>query len=187
MYEYIPEKNPKKMTGILILLGAAAALMLLLPSVLESLPYKWSFQLVGVGVIAAMIYIVSVYSARSFVYRIRAREDASGVVCGYDLTVTEVNQRSAVTVCRIGLENISAVERVSEGRAAARAQKKNAVNKGYKRFNYVADLGSPVRCVIYACECGENVAVRISADEYLYGILTESISGEKREGKEAEE
>lgn len=187
MYEYIPEKNPKKMTGILILLGAVAVLMLLLPSVFESLPYKWSFQLVGVGAIAAMIYIVSVYSARSFVYRVRAREDALGVVLGYDLTVTEVTQRSAVTVCRIGLENISAVERLSDGQAAARAQKKNAVSKGYKRFNYVADMSAPVRCIIYACECGENVAVRISADEYLYGILTERLSKDTCESEGTEE
>lgn len=184
MYEYIPEKNPKKMTGILILLGAAAALMLILPMAFESIPYKWSFQLVGIGAIAAMIYIVSVYSARSFVYRVRAREDALGVVLGYDLTVTEVTQRSAVTVCRIGLENISAVERLS-GRPTDRAQKNAA--KGYKRFNYVADMGAPVRCVIYASECGENVAVRISADEYLYGILTERLSAQERESEGAEE
>lgn len=179
MYEYTPPSSPKKVTGTVLLLCAGAALLFFIPAVFPQLPFPWSFQLAGFGLLCAVVYVISRYAAKSFVYRVVPRESSEGYVEGYDLLVTEVTPRSAVTVCRISIENITEIiDLSSEGSAAAR---KRAVSEGRKRFNYISDLTAPIRCMILTTECGEKLAVSISADSHLLAIL-----GEHPERKDVE-
>ena len=173
MYEYIPPKNLKRISGLVMMLSAAAAVLFLVPSYFNEIPFRWSFQLCGICIIGVIIYLTTRYVTKSYIYRIIPREDSDGAVVGQDFTVTEVSGKSQITVCRIGLENISAVMRI-EPRSEKGIKEAIIAEKRHK-FIYVCDITPPIKCCIFAEECGEPLAITITADDRLFEILGEAL------------
>ena len=194
MYTYIPPKNPKKITGIVLLLAAGAALLFFLSALPTNIPYKWSFQLIGMGAIAAIIYLTTRYVVKGYEYHVYPRENRERAFTGgFDLSIVETNGKARVTVCRIGLENVSAVMRVEASNSAD--IKKAIADEKRQRFVYVADINPPIKCCIFAEEAGVPIAVTITADEKLFELLGKIVfqgfDGEEGEvddiGEESEE
>ena len=170
MYTYIPPNNPKKITGIVLLLIAGAAILFFLSALPTNIPYKWSFQLIGIGFIAAVIYLTTRYVAKGYEYHLYPRENSERAFAGeYDLSIVETSGKSRVTVCRIGLENVSAVMRVESSNAAD--IKKAIADEKRQKFIYVSDLNPPIKCCIFAEEAGVPIAVTITADDELFELL----------------
>ena len=166
MYEYIPQKNLKKTTGIVLLLGAAAAVAVFFTSLFPEMPFRWALQLMAIGCLAAIVYITARYVTKSFIYRIEKRDEDGGL----DLTVTELTGgKKPVTVCRIGLESISAVSRVTEENRES--LKKKAGDSGRKKFIYICDIKPPVTLWLFAEECGEPLSIKISANEEFASLI----------------
>ena len=172
MYEYIPKKSTKKVTGMVIMLAAAAALLFFIPSFFSNIPYAWGFQLCGFALLVAIIYITTRYVSRSYIYRVIPREGSDGAVEGYDLMITELSGKSRVTVCRLGLERISRVEKIDQKTEGA--VKELVRQEKRKRFIYLSELDPEIKCCIFAEECGEPLAVTISSDGHLFAILEEA-------------
>ena len=169
MYEYIPQKNLKKTTGIVLLLGVAAAVAVFFTSLFPEMPFRWALQLVAICCLAAIVYITARYVTKSFIYRIEPRDEG-----GLDLTVTELTGgKKPITVCRVGLENISEAVRVTEENREA--LKKKAVANGRKKFIYICDIEPPVTLWLFAEECGESLAIKISADGEFASLIERSI------------
>ena len=170
MYTSIPPKNPKKITGIVLLLAAAAALLFFFSVLPLNIPFKWSFQLVAIGFIAAIIYLTTRYVVKSYEYHVYPRENAEhGFTGEYDLAIIETNGKARVTVCRIGLENVSAVMRIEASNASD--VKKAITDEKRQRFIYVADINPPIKCCIFAEEAGVPLAITITADDELFELL----------------
>ena len=91
----------------------------------------------------------------------------------YDLTVTEWQRKSRMTVCRLSLDGIERVERIEYADRARRdALKKEFRAEGRKTFYYTVNLMPPSLCYVIATECGEPLAVIIEADERLKELMT---------------
>ena len=82
---------------------------MLVTSVADHMPFKWAVQLAGIVTLAIGIFILTRYVFKSFLYRIDATES------GADLTVTEIQKKSRITVCRIAVSNIEQVNLFSSG------------------------------------------------------------------------
>ena len=169
MYQYIPPKAPKKTTGIILLLLAAASVAVFFTTIFPNMPLRWLLQLFAVCVLAAIIYITTRYVTRSYIYKLSPRDDTGAI----DFTVTELTGgKHAVTVCRIGAENITDIFLVTpENRAD---MKKKSLADGRKRFIYICDIQPPLTLLIFAEECGEPISIMISANGELAELLSRS-------------
>ena len=167
MYQYIPPKNPQKTTGIILLLVAAAAVAVFFTTIFPNMPLRWLLQLFAVGILVAIIYITTRYVTKSYIYKI-SPSDREG---GFDFTVTELTGgKHAVTVCRVGVESITEITRLTpENKAEA---KKTSLADGRKRFIYICDIQPPHTLMLFAEECGESLAIMISADEEFASLLS---------------
>ena len=169
-YTYIPPKNPKKVTGIVLLLAAAAALLFFFAALPLNIPFKWLIQLIGIGFISAIIYLTTRYVVKGYEYHVYPRENSERAFTGeYDLAIIETNGKARVTVCRIGLENVSAVMRIEASNA--NDVKKAIADEKRQRFIYVADINPPIKCCIFAEEAGVPLAITITADDELFELL----------------
>ena len=170
MYTYIPPKNPKKITGIVLLLAAGAALLFFFSALPLNIPFKWLIQLFGICFIAAIIYLTTRYVVKGYEYHVYPRENSERAFTGeYDLSIIETNGKARVTVCRIGLENVSAVMRVEASNASD--IKKAIADEKRQKFIYVADINPPIKCCIFAEEAGVPLAITITADDELFELL----------------
>ena len=181
MYEWIPQKtNQKARNAVFLLLGGAAALIAI-PVLVPALPFRWIVQLIAFGLLTVAIFLVSRYTAKSYVYRVLPREDGSR-----DLTVTELKGgRSRVIVCRMGL---AGVERLvcddAEHRAEARALRELARKERRSFFDYSVDLLPDRSILLLAEEGGQAFALRLSFDAELLALLTPAEPSEPKEDGE---
>lgn len=167
MYQYIPPKNPQKTTGIILLLLAAAAVSVFFTTVFPNMPLRWLLQLFAVGMLVAIIYITTRYVTKSYIYKISSRDRENAL----DLTVTELTGgKHAVTVCRVGMENITEILRLTPENKAE--MKKKSLEGGRKRFIYICDIQPPVTLLLFAEECGDPLSIMISSDEEFASLLS---------------
>lgn len=163
MYEYTPEKNGKsKKVAICLIIGASV--LLLTVSLINGIAFKGVFQLVSFFIFALAILFIA-RSMKNFTYCISDSSDGESS----DLTVTESQGKSSVTVCRLALSGISEThvcnrEELKRQKAMIRREKK-------KFYCYTADIMEDTVIVINATECGESVAVILSYDERLFSFL----------------
>jgi hypothetical protein len=173
LYEIIPQKDTKRLNLLTSALLIGAALMLAFTVIFKNVPYKWAFQLIGVGMLAIGIFYLSRYVMRSFIYRVERTDD------GTDLTVTEVQGRKAITVCRISVEGI---EEVYTACPADRNEMTEALNKAKKNkrkhYNYCVDMFGDKCLFVLATECGEDISLRLSYDETLEQWLSKTYATE---------
>ena len=103
LYEYNPQKNVKKLGLVTGLLLMGAGILILIEKLIPNLSTPWAFQLLAVGMLMISIFVTSRYIMKSYVYAII---DDDGSV---DLTVTEIQGRHVITVCRISLFSIEKI------------------------------------------------------------------------------
>ena len=166
IYEIIPQKDMRRLTLLTSAFLIGATLIMALTSIFEGIPFKWAFQLLGVIMLALGIFYLTRYVMKSFIYRIEATDS------GHDLTVTEIQGRHIITVCRISL---SGIEEVYVARPNDSLEMKSAVQKARsgnrKQYNYCVDMFGDKCLFILATECGEPIALRLSYDEKLTQFL----------------
>lgn len=172
IYEYVPQKNFKKLSGLVTVLICAALALFLVSSLFPEMPYRWILQLLGMVCLAAVIYISVRHVGRAFVYRIVQNEDGSR-----DLTVTEVTNggKSRITVCRIdlsGIEEVAVLDRKSDTDRLRIKQIKRRVGK---LFVYHPDINASNACYILATECGERLTIKLAVDGTLVDYLKRDI------------
>lgn len=176
LFEFRPQKNTKKLaltTGLLII---GAAVLMLATVIIENIPYRWAIQLLSLGMLVMGIFITTRYIMKSYVYAII--ENGNG---GKDFTVTEIQNKNVITVCRIGLDNIEQIVSVPLGNKEADAAVKNKIKaEKRKQFNYCADLFAEKYICIFVTECGEAIAIKLTCDEEMETVLENALS-ESRE------
>ena len=174
-YEYTPQKNFTRITGIMIILIALSAALFLTPIFFEQLPFKGVFQFLSVLCLVAVVYIIARYVAKTFVYSILRNDDGS-----LDLTVCELTNgnRRRTTVCRISLSGITETcllyPEKSEDKIREKELSANARHEHRKCFDYCHDMKASPVCIILTEECGEELFIKISPDEKLFEYLSSS-------------
>lgn len=163
MYQYIPQKSNKKAMYLVCLFLIGGGLLLFLSTKLKGIVgFIWIFQLIGIALCAASIFIFSRYVSKSYIYAVTNEGD---------LTVTELQGKRRVTVCRLSIAQASRIESF-EG---AQTEKINEVKKQIKSekrkvYNYCIDLVPSAVCYVFSEEF-EEVAVIFQPDEKMLDIL----------------
>ena len=143
MYEYIPKKSNKKAMYLVCLFLIGGGLLMFLSTLLEgAFGFIWVFQLIGIAFCAASIFIFTRYISKSYIYAVT--EDG-------DFSVTEVQGRKRVTVCRLSISSISRIEvfdSVDGGRLSA--LKNEIKSEKRKIYNYCIDLAPLNFCYIFS-------------------------------------
>jgi hypothetical protein len=176
LYEYAPQKNLRRLSGIVIILVCVALGLFLVTSVFQTLPYRWALQLCGFGCIAAIIYMTVKYISKTVVYAVVKKKDGE-----LDLTVTEVTNggKSRVTVCRISLSNIEEIcifdkgsdtDKIKADKLAARAKR-----EGRKVFNYCQNMTPERVCALLVTECEEPLLIRLESDVALEKYFSDGL------------
>ncbi len=162
IFEFIPKKNTNKLTAMVGLLLMGSAVMFLVTMIYEEMPYRWAIQLLGMGMLAMMIFVVSRYLMKNFAYAVIESEE------GNDFTVTELQGKRSVTVCRIAMSSVEQVIVVEQNDRQADTTLKNMV-KAQKRkmFNYCADLFTDKYICVLSNESGTHIAIKLTYDESL--------------------
>ena len=167
IYEYSPVKNIKKLGAITGVLIIGAAVLMLSTLLWGEMEYRWVIQLLSVLMLALGVFITSRHIMKSFVYAIVSDGEQ-----GADLTVTEIQGRHTVTVCRIGLDGIEEVVTVEQGDRQKITELKERIRKQKRKsYNYCSDLLDEKYVCIFACESGEAIAIKLSYDERLTQLL----------------
>ena len=168
IYEYSPIKNVKKLgmiTGALLL---GASILMLTTFLFGEMPYRWSIQLLSILMLVVSIFITSRYIMKSFVYAIIKNDDDS-----LDLTVTEIQGRHVITVCRIALDTIEQITVIDQGEKEKTLSVKEKIRtEKRKSFNYRSDLLDEKHICIFTTESGTPLAIKLSHDDRLTDILT---------------
>ena len=162
MYEITPQKSNKKAQYLstILLISAFAAMVF---SSASWLAYRSVMQIIALLAMAVAVMLMVRYNLSTYTYAIVTSEDG-----GYDLTVTEIKRKSRITVCRIslsGIESAVIVDASNKKEITERAKK-------YKRFNYCVDLNPERSVYLFAEECGERLALRLSFDQKLFDIIS---------------
>lgn len=170
-YEYIPQKNHTRLNGIIIILLALALALFLTPIILSELSFRWVFQLLGVFSLVGVVYVITRYVAKSFVYTVWRNDDGTA-----DLTVCELtNGKKRTTVCRIGIGNITEAHLLYPEKSDDKIKEKelstNARAEHRKSFDYCHDIKPSPVCILLAEECGEPLLIKLSPDEQLFAYL----------------
>ena len=169
VYEFSPPKSNKKASGIILILFSLAAGLFLFTVLFPNIPFKWAIQLISVFAFVAIIFIISRYVAKSFIYAIVKTDDDT-----LDFTVTEVTNagRTHITVCRIALSSIEEAHlldrSIPEQASKAKELQKSAISDGRKSFNYCPDINPTDFCILLVEECGEKILIKLSYDPTLW-------------------
>ena len=124
--------------------------------------FIWVFQLVGIGLFTASIFIFSRFVAKGYIYSLS--EDG-------DLTITEFQGKRRVTVCRLSIAQLSAVEEInaSDPKKIAEMKKKIKTEKR-KLYNYSIDIVPSKACYIFSDEY-EPIAVLFQPDDKMLSYM----------------
>lgn len=176
LYEYTPQKNVKKLGLVTGLLLIGAVILMLIERLMPNLGTPWMFQLLAVGMLMLSIFITSRYIMKSYVYAI-IDEDGS-----VDLTVTEIQGRHVITVCRISLSGLESVVVAYKGDPASDNPVKNKIREDKRKsFNYCSDFFDEKYICIFSDEGGTSIAVKLSWDEKLEKIIEEHLTADTTE------
>lgn len=162
MYEYKAQRRNKAAAVTTLLSSLAAAVCLFGGSLLGSL--KGIAEIIGLFALAFAVLVASRYLLKDYVYSLEEAENGD-----VDLTVTELQGKRRVTVCRIEL---SAVEEILTETPETRKAMKERL-KGMKRYDYCADLVPSRSLYLLFRDRDETVSVRLIPDERMERILLE--------------
>ena len=182
LLEFIPQKNIKRLSRVVLACFLGAAALVAVTAIFRQMAYRWAVQLLAIALLMIGIFIVSRYVMKSYAYAVVRTEG------GEDFTVTEVQGRHRITVCRISLGGLEQVFVVEPADKQTDAQiKQTCKEQKRKRFNYCADLLDEKYICIFANECGEPLAIKLSWGEQLEKILGDVLSARCEEHGEREQ
>ncbi|MBO5845657.1 MAG: hypothetical protein J6Q77_03325 [Clostridia bacterium] len=170
MYDITPKRSNKVASYTSTALFVTALIAMLMSGI-SWLPYRSVMQLAALIILGIAIAILVRYVLTGYSYAIVPAENG-----GYYLTVTEVKHRSRITVCRISLASIEHTETVRSENKKELAPKV----RGYKTFNYCVDLAPSELFCIFANECGESLAIKLSYDQDLIDLISRLCDTEER-------
>ncbi len=180
MYEVIPKRTNKAAEYVSFIMIITAFLAMLFTT-LPTLPYRSLMQLASLVLLGVALMLLGRYVYKTYAYAIIQTDDGK-----LDLTVTEVKRRSRITVCRIGLDGVEKIVKVTkENKKATEAER-----TGRKVFSYCVEMSPAEQYYIFSVECGEPLLIKLSADEKLFELISENIkdgqtvTDEKQEGAE---
>lgn len=171
IYEYRPEKNLTRIFGAMIILISLAAALFFTPLIFPSVPFHWAFQLLGTVAVVAVIYLLTRYVAKSFVYAV-IEDDGK-----LDFTVTELANggRKVTTVCRVAIANISELHVFDMNDPEHKLREKEMISSAHhesrKAYDYCADMKTSPVCILLLEECGEPLLIKIASDAKLVELL----------------
>ncbi len=174
-YTYVPTKNIKKISALLIILISAAAGFLLFPTIFPEMSLRWLFQGSAIACLGAMIFVVTRYVMKKTVYELSENDDG-----GFDFSVTEITNggRTRVTVCRFdvnSIEEIALFHRENEQDCIKRKQMDKRARREHRAvFNYCPDILSSPVCYVFVNEGVGPFLVKLAPDKVLYDYLTKS-------------
>ena len=172
LYEYSPPKSNKKASGIILILFSLAAGLFLFTIIFPDIPFRWGIQLIAIAAFVAVIFIISRYIAKSFVYAVTKTDDES-----LDFTVTEITNagRSIITVCRIAISNIEEAylldRSIPEHAEKIKAIQRSAKSEQRQIFNYCPNVNPTEVCILLVEECGEKFLLKLCPDSTLWEYL----------------
>ena len=146
------------------------ALVLLAFSAIFNVSFSGVYQSLSIICLSTGTLILTAYVMRDYRYSVVKNDDGS-----LDLTVTEVKKKSNITVCRVSLAGIEAVEIYSKERADELRKK----GRGRKTFSYFPEISPPRQCWVYVSECGEDYLLKLVPDDELLRILELAAEWEK--------
>ena len=169
LFEFSPQKNTKRLSLVTGLLIIGAAILMIVTMILGELSYRWSIQLLSLGMLAVGVFITTRYVMRGYVYAVVRNDEGDK-----DLTVTEVQGRHTVTVCRVGLSHIERVIVIPQGDKQSEIEVKNEIRaRKCKQYNYRADLFDEKNICLFVNECGEEICIRLSYGESLEKLFND--------------
>ena len=165
-YEWIAQKADKTARNLVTVLLVGAFALMLIPTVIPTLPFRWVVQLIALCLMTAGIFMTTRYLTKMFIYRIVSDGEE------LDLTVTEAssNGKRQVTVCRVGLSGIRRqviLTSVDEEKKERALLKKSQV----KQFDYRPDLRPAKSLLVIVEEGGEELALILAYEEKLASWL----------------
>ena len=171
IYEYRPEKNLTRIFGVMIILISLAAALFFTPLIFPSVPFHWAFQLLGTVAVVAVIYLLTRYVAKSFVYAV-IEDDGQ-----LDFTVTELANggRKVTTVCRVAIANIAELHVFDMNDPEQKLREKEMISTAHhesrKAYDYCVDMKTSPVCILLLEECGEPLLIKIASDAKLIELL----------------
>ncbi len=174
LYEYAPKKDTKRLSLLTLSMFAGAVIIMGVTVVFPAMAYKWAVQLISLGLLAMGVFFTARYVMRGYVYRIEVFDENEGA----ELTVTELQGRHIITVCRLTLSSIDETVTVCPTDKPETDALKARINADKrKKYDYCVDMfGSKQLCVL-ATVGGEAIAVKLSYDEKLETMLKNNSAG----------
>lgn len=166
MYEYAPKSKKireKVVLGISLALAAACFGVSNLPEI----PFVAFYQLVMVFCLMCAILVTVRCLMRNYVYCVAPRADGQDGDPP-DFTVTEIYGNRVSVVCRISVNDLRGVVRVTRKNKSA----VSAMQKRKRVYHYTASLRPDPLYILVAEEEGEEILLHICADEGLIHELT---------------
>ena len=169
MYEWIPKRTNNRVQNAIVLLFIGAAVALFFPMLIRTNAYRWVFQFLAIGFLTAVIFLVTRYLTKIFIYCIHERADGQE-----DMTVTEAKQngKGQITVCRVGLSGIRFCRVLDEQKDPRAREILSSLKKRKKKlFDYCVDI-HPAQCILLAVnEGGEELWIVLSYSPELLARL----------------
>ena len=166
-------KNTKKLATVTGALLGGAVILILMYKLIPNLGTPWMFQLLAVGMLMLAVFITARYIMKGYVYAIVEEENEKL------LTVTEIQGRHTITVCRLALSGLETVVIVPKGdKSADMSVKERIRSEKRKSYNYCSDLFEEKYICVFSCESGESIAVKLSWDGKMEKLLDEELGGE---------
>ena len=168
IYEFMPQKNVRKLAGMLSILISATVGFFLFTSLFPTMPLRWLFQLSGFVCIGIVIFIAARYIGKNLVYGISEGEN------GLDFTVTEVTNggRSRVIVMRFALSEVESVEFLGNDSGKKKLLSKRVKKERRPTYNYCAEMGDPNTYCVFFTQNGTHSLLKLSPDSVILDYLT---------------
>jgi hypothetical protein len=155
------KKKEKLLCGGAFLLGVIATASSRIPEIL----FPAGLQMVGAVSLVLSAMIVAGCLVRRYVYRIEVEDDSK--MGTPDLTVIEYMGKRVRVVCRVSLDEVADVERIT------RENKERIVKemKGHPKFNYTGVLFSESMWLVRLKGSGEYTYLQILANQDFIDAL----------------
>ncbi len=164
MYRNTPKpKNiyAKIASGVCLGLGLA----LILSANANLLPLPAIAQLLGIILLTAFIYIASVYVLRQYTFAVEPNPSSDDGEL--DFTIIEHKGKREITVCRIGLEDITLAREVTgNNKKQVKSERKNM-----KRYTYDTDFSAQRRIEVVTEFEDDRISILITYDAELLRAL----------------
>ena len=170
MFEWIPTKTNTTARKMILLLFLGSAALMVTTMLVPTVPFRWVFQLIAIFLLTAGVFLTTRYITKLFIYRIE----------NGDLTVTEANTngKRQITVCRVGLANITSVTHCQSAEESVGQIKGHKKNRS-RFFDYTVDLQPAEFLLVTVTEGGEELTLRLSYDKTLCELLKPTESKEQ--------